>query len=49
MVCPSGYIGAVIGKGGAIINQIRQETGAGIKVHSSAADDCLIAISAREV
>ncbi|CAI0454014.1 unnamed protein product [Linum tenue] len=49
MVCPSGYIGAVIGKGGAIINQIRQETGAGIKVHSSAADDCLITISAREV
>ncbi|CAN0924347.1 KH domain-containing protein At4g18375 [Linum grandiflorum] len=51
IVCPAGNIGGVIGKGGAIINQIRQESGAGIKVDSSAADgdECLIAISAREV
>jgi poly(rC)-binding protein 2/3/4 len=50
MVCPTVNIGGVIGKGGIIINQIRQETGAAIKVDSSAAegDDCLIAISAKE-
>lgn len=51
LVCPTGNIGGVIGKGGAIINQIRQESGALIKVDSSTAegDDCLITISAKEV
>lgn len=40
----------MIGKGGAIINQIRQESGAVIKVDSSTSegDDCLITISAKE-
>ncbi|KAJ8775348.1 hypothetical protein K2173_020352 [Erythroxylum novogranatense] len=51
IVCPSGNIGGVIGKGGAIINQIRKDTGAVIKVDSSTtdADDCLISISAKEI
>ncbi|XP_038700196.1 RNA-binding KH domain-containing protein RCF3 [Tripterygium wilfordii] len=51
LVCPTGNIGGVIGKGGTIINQIRQESGAGIKVDSSTAegDDCLITISSKEV
>ncbi|KAI9396398.1 hypothetical protein POPTR_004G123400v4 [Populus trichocarpa] len=51
MVCPTANIGAVIGKGGTIINQIRQESGATIKVDSSASegDDCLITISAKEI
>lgn len=50
-VCPIGNIGGVIGKGGAIINQIRQDSGATIKVDSSATegDDCLIIISTKEV
>ncbi|GAB2267930.1 hypothetical protein Dimus_002906 [Dionaea muscipula] len=50
LVCPIANIGGVIGKGGAIINQIRQETKANIKVDSSTAegDDCLITISAKE-
>nr|AFK43810.1 unknown [Lotus japonicus] len=50
VVCPTGNIGGVIGKGGAIINQIRQDSGATIKVDSSATegDDCLIAISTKE-
>ncbi|CAH1420819.1 unnamed protein product [Lactuca virosa] len=50
LICPTGNIGGVIGKGGAIINQIRQETGAAIKVDNSAteADDCIISISAKE-
>ncbi|GAV73641.1 KH_1 domain-containing protein [Cephalotus follicularis] len=50
LVCPIANIGGVIGKGGAIINQIRQESGAAIKVDSSATegDDCLITISAKE-
>ncbi|KAF7136116.1 hypothetical protein RHSIM_Rhsim08G0070600 [Rhododendron simsii] len=50
LVCPTVNLGGVIGKGGSIINQIRQETGAAIKVDSSAAegDDCLISISAKE-
>ncbi|KAK7295385.1 hypothetical protein RJT34_18292 [Clitoria ternatea] len=49
-VCPTGNIGGVIGKGGGIINQIRQDSGATIKVDSSATegDDCLIIISTRE-
>lgn len=51
LVCPTPNIGGVIGKGGVIINQIRQESGAAIKVDSSAAegDDCVISISAKEV
>ncbi|EOY03507.1 RNA-binding KH domain-containing protein isoform 1 [Theobroma cacao] len=50
LVCPTANIGGVIGKGGAIINQIRQESGAVIKVDSSATegDDCLITVSAKE-
>ncbi|KAL3526536.1 hypothetical protein ACH5RR_011192 [Cinchona calisaya] len=50
LVCPTANIGGVIGKGGTIINQIRQESRAGIKVDSSAAegDDCVILISAKE-
>ncbi|XP_048229902.1 KH domain-containing protein At4g18375 isoform X2 [Ricinus communis] len=50
IVCPTGNIGGVIGKGGTIINQIRQESGAVIKVDSSTAegDDCLITVSAKE-
>ncbi|KAG2300438.1 hypothetical protein Bca52824_036910 [Brassica carinata] len=44
-------IASVIGKGGALINQLRQETRATIKVDSSRTEgnDCLITISAREV
>jgi poly(rC)-binding protein 3/4 len=50
IVCRSSLIGAVIGKSGCVINQIRQETGATIKVDSEAIDDdCIISISAREV
>ncbi|KAJ1377414.1 K-like proteiny domain [Sesbania bispinosa] len=50
LVCPTGNIGGVIGKGGAIINQIRQDSGATIKVDSSATekDECLITISTKE-
>ncbi|XP_072990491.1 RNA-binding KH domain-containing protein RCF3 isoform X1 [Typha latifolia] len=49
LLCPSANIGGVIGKGGVIIKQIRQESGAFIKVDSSAAeDDCIILISAKE-
>lgn len=50
LVCPTGNLGGVIGKGGAIINQIRQESGATIKVDSSAkGDECLITIATKEV
>lgn len=51
LVCPTANIGGVIGKGGIIINQIRQESGAAIKVDSSATegDDCIISISSKEV
>ncbi|XP_071715543.1 RNA-binding KH domain-containing protein RCF3 [Rutidosis leptorrhynchoides] len=50
LVCPTENIGSVIGKSGSIIKQIRQESGASIKVDSSAAegDDCLIIVSAKE-
>ncbi|CAM8968355.1 unnamed protein product [Rhodiola kirilowii] len=48
LVCRTANIGSVIGKGGAIINQIRQESGAGIKVDSSVEEDTLITISAKE-
>lgn len=51
LVCPTANIGGVIGKGGMIINQIRQDSGAGIKVDSSTseADECVISITAKEV
>ncbi|OVA08977.1 K Homology domain [Macleaya cordata] len=50
LICATGNIGGVIGKGGSIIKQIRQESGAFIKVDSSAAegDDCIISISSKE-
>ncbi|GLT56514.1 hypothetical protein SLA2020_295500 [Shorea laevis] len=50
LVCPTANIGGVIGKGGAIINQIRQDSKAVIKVDSNTTegDDCLITISAKE-
>ncbi|XP_060215309.1 RNA-binding KH domain-containing protein RCF3-like isoform X1 [Lycium barbarum] len=50
LVCPTENVGAVIGKGGSIIKQLRQESGAGIKVDSAAAegDDCVIFVSAKE-
>ncbi|XP_020218614.1 KH domain-containing protein HEN4 [Cajanus cajan] len=50
LVCPAGNIGGVIGKGGMIINQIRQDSGAAIKVDSSTTegDECLITISTKE-
>lgn len=52
LICPTENIGGVIGKGGAAINQVRQETRADIKVNSSVAegaDDCIISISSKEV
>ncbi|KAH6791166.1 RNA-binding KH domain-containing protein [Perilla frutescens var. frutescens] len=51
LVCPTANIGGVIGKGGMIINQIRQDSGASIKVDSSVSegDDCVISIIAKEV
>ncbi|PIN22611.1 PolyC-binding proteins alphaCP-1 [Handroanthus impetiginosus] len=51
LVCPTANIGGVIGKGGAIINQIRQDSGAVIKVDSSSTEreDCVISISAKEI
>lgn len=51
MICPTANIGGVIGKGGVIINQIRQDSGAAIKVDSSQSegDDCLITVTAKEV
>lgn len=51
LICPTANIGGVIGKGGAVINQIRQDSRASIKVDSKAADadDCLISISSKEV
>nr|XP_043638916.1 KH domain-containing protein HEN4-like [Erigeron canadensis] len=51
LICPAASVGSVIGKGGSIINQIRQESGATINVNSSAADaeDCIISISSKEM
>ncbi|XP_073303202.1 KH domain-containing protein At4g18375-like isoform X2 [Primulina huaijiensis] len=51
LVCPTENLGAVIGKGGAIIKQIRQESGAFIVVNSAGADgdDCVISVSAKEM
>lgn len=37
LICPTGNIGDVIGKFGMIISQIRQDSGAAIKVDSSSA------------
>ncbi|XP_071927824.1 KH domain-containing protein At4g18375 [Coffea arabica] len=50
LVCPNENVGAVIGKGGGIIKQIRQESGASIKVDTSVAegDECMISVSAKE-
>ncbi|KAL1202600.1 KH domain-containing protein [Cardamine amara subsp. amara] len=49
-ICPAENVGGVIGKGGAFINQIRQETGANIRVNTSETDkdDCIIFISSKE-
>lgn len=51
LVCPAENVGAVIGKGGVIIKQIRQESGASIKIDTSAAEgeECIISVSAKEV
>ncbi|KAL3631180.1 hypothetical protein CASFOL_024164 [Castilleja foliolosa] len=51
LVCPTENLGAVIGKGGATIKQIRQESGAFIVVDSAGADenDCIISISSKEM
>ncbi|XP_073054291.1 RNA-binding KH domain-containing protein RCF3-like [Primulina eburnea] len=51
LVCPTENLGAVIGKGGAIIKQIRQESGAFVVVDSAGADgdDCVISVSAKEM
>ncbi|GER32909.1 RNA-binding KH domain-containing protein [Striga asiatica] len=51
LVCPTQNLGAVIGKGGATIKQIRQETGAFIVVDSNGADgdDCIISVSSKEM
>lgn len=51
LVCPTVNIGGVIGKGGSVINQIRQDSGAVIRVDSSAAegDDCVITVSSKEI
>ncbi|KAL7091388.1 hypothetical protein ACP275_12G102600 [Erythranthe tilingii] len=51
LVCRTENIGAVIGKGGAVIKQIRQESGAFVKVDSAGADgdDCIISVSSKEM
>ncbi|KAI0502705.1 hypothetical protein KFK09_017662 [Dendrobium nobile] len=49
LVCPSVNIREVIGKGGANINQIRQESGATINLDCSFdEEDCMVLISAKE-
>lgn len=50
MYGPSENIVAVIGKAGAIIKQIRQESGAFMVADSSDADgdDCIISVSSKE-
>ncbi|KAF7042815.1 hypothetical protein CFC21_052311 [Triticum aestivum] len=49
LLCAAANVGGVIGKRGGIIKQIRQESGAFIKVDSSSAeDDCIITVSAKE-
>lgn len=47
LLCPSAYVGGVIGKAGSVIKQIRQDSGANIMV-DSVEDDCIITISAKE-
>ncbi|WZZ01925.1 hypothetical protein YC2023_074253 [Brassica napus] len=50
-ICPAENVGGVIGKGGSFINQIRQESGAVIKVNTSETDEddeCIIFISSNE-
>lgn len=50
LLCPSVNIGQVIGKDGEILNQIRQDSRAYIKVDGYYDDDdCTISISAKEV
>lgn len=52
LLCAAANVGGVIGKGGGIIKQIRQESGASIRVDSSNSnpdDDCIITVSAKEV
>lgn len=51
LVCPTENLGAVIGKGGSVIKQIRQDSGAFIVVDSANADgdNCIISVSAMEV
>ncbi|PKA55690.1 KH domain-containing protein [Apostasia shenzhenica] len=49
MICPSINIREVIGKGGDTINQIRQESGASVKLDCFFdEDDCMILVSANE-
>lgn len=49
LLCPSANIARVIGKNGNTINQIRQQSGASIKVDSSRVEhDCIISISGKE-
>lgn len=51
-ICPAENVGGVIGKGGSFINQIRQESGAVVKVNTSETDEddeCIIFISSNEV
>ncbi|XP_024008894.1 KH domain-containing protein HEN4 isoform X1 [Eutrema salsugineum] len=49
-ICPAENVGGVIGKGGGFINQIRQETGATIRVNTSETneEDSIIFISSKE-
>ncbi|KAL0732878.1 hypothetical protein Bca4012_009088 [Brassica carinata] len=49
-ICPAENVGGVIGKGGGFIKQIRQETGATIRVNTSETeeDDSIIFISSKE-
>ncbi|CAH8387560.1 unnamed protein product [Eruca vesicaria subsp. sativa] len=50
-ICPAENVGGVIGKGGSFINQIRQESGAVVKVNTSETDgddECIIFISSKE-
>lgn len=50
LLCRTDKIGGVIGKGGGVINQIRQETGANIKVADQVpdCDERVIIVSSRE-
>ncbi|XP_042052843.1 KH domain-containing protein HEN4-like [Salvia splendens] len=51
LVCPTENLGAVIGKGGSVVKQIRQDSGAFIVVDSANADgdNCIISVSAMEM